>query len=230
MTLHDTPSATSVDLPETAAGTDGAGNGSGNGNGYSGGVRPPAKPFNMRMAMIVPALGLLILVVFITAEFLTSNPVQPVSTKKATTKVAGTSLLGVPADVALQPIAVAGEPPGNIINAVALPKGFVEVSHVNNSQGADQYDAQVNLTVDTTQGALYSFFKSEMRHDGWALFDEGPAANDPGAIEVLGKQAGSDGFFWEMGAVVSQTTFGNGAPATGTTSFTVRLFQIPDPD
>ena len=28
----------------------------------------------------------------------------------------------------------------------------------------------------------------------------------PGALEVLGKKAGSDGFYWEMGAVVSATT------------------------
>jgi hypothetical protein len=33
-----------------------------------------------------------------------------------------------------------------------------------------------------------------------------------------------------MGAVVSPTTFGAHGPAAGTTSFTVRLFQQPDPD
>ena len=69
-----------------------------------------------------------------------------------------------------------------------------------------------------------------MKKQGWQIFGTGPADHNPGALEVLGKKAGSDGFFWEMGAVISATTFGAGAPAGGTTSFTVGLFQQPDPD
>ena len=46
--------------------------------------RPPAWPrVSMRPAMIVPGIGLLILVLFIGAEFLTSNPVQ--QTRASTT-------------------------------------------------------------------------------------------------------------------------------------------------
>ena len=71
------------------------------------------------------------------------------------------------------------------------------------------------------------------RHEGAGLADLRDRArpdHDPGALEVLGKKAGSDGFFWEMGAVVSATTFGADAPPAGQTDFTVRLFQVPDPD
>ena len=56
-----------------------------------------------------------------------------------------------------------------------------------------------------------------MKAQGWQVFETGPARNDPGALEVLGKKAGSDGFFWEMGAVVSATTFGADAPPAGQT-------------
>ena len=69
-----------------------------------------------------------------------------------------------------------------------------------------------------------------MKKQGWQIFSTGPADHDPGGFDILGKKAGSDGFFWEMGAVVQPTTFGAGAPAGGTTAFTVRLFQQPDPD
>ena len=52
--------------------------------------------------------------------------------------------------------------------------------------------------------------------------------HDPGALEVLGKIAGSDGYYWEMGAKVSSTTFGAGAPPGGWTHFSITIFQIED--
>ena len=69
-----------------------------------------------------------------------------------------------------------------------------------------------------------------MKKQGWQIFSTGPADHEPGGLEVLGKKAGSDGFYWEMGAVISPTTFGAGAPATGATSFTLELFQVQDLD
>jgi hypothetical protein len=104
------------------------------------------------------------------------------------------------------------------------------VSHQNNSAAADQYDAQIGLRSDASQGALEDFYHQDMRKQGWQVFDVGPADHDPGALEVLGTKAGSDGFYWEMGAVVSRTAFGPHDPPHGTTSFIVRLFQVPDPD
>jgi hypothetical protein len=219
MTLHDTPAREAGAEAEAAAAPSGP---------FP--PLPPSKGFSMRLAMIVPGLGVLILGVFIGAEFLTANPVQPVSTNTKNSIVSGSDLRAAAADVALKPITITGEPPGNIINAVSIPKGAVEVSHVNNGAGAGQDDAQIELRADATQGALNTFYKSIMKKQGWQLFDQGAAANDPGAIEVLGKQAGADGFYWEMGAVISATTFGSNAPATGSTDFTIRLFQIPDPD
>ncbi len=84
------------------------------------------------------------------------------------------------------------------------------------------------MRSDDTQGALLNFYASEMRQLGWAVFDKGAAANDPHALEVLGKLAGTDGYYWQMGATISPTTFGQGAPATGETQFTIRLFQQSD--
>jgi hypothetical protein len=83
---------------------------------------------------------------------------------------------------------------------------------------------------DASQGAIRTFYLNDMKAQGWQIQGTGPARNDPGAFEVLGRKAGSDGFFWQMGAVVSATTFGADAPPAGQTAFTVRLFQVPDPD
>jgi hypothetical protein len=194
-------------------------------------VRPPSSSgYTMRWAMIVPGLGVLILVIFIGAGFLTSNPVQPTKTSTVSHLVSGTPLRAVPAVDALSVITQDGQPPGNIINAVSIPAGAVRRSHQNNSAAADQYDEQIGLLSDDTQGALEDFYRVEMRAQGWQIFEVGPADHNPGAIEVLGKKAGSDGFYWEMGAVISATRFGAHAPPRGDTEFTVRLFQVPDPD
>ena len=142
----------------------------------------------------------------------------------------GTPLRAVPAAHDLKVITVSGQPPGNIINATSIPRGATRVSYVNDTQSAQQYDAQISLKADNSQAALETFYKNVMKKQGWQIFSTGPADHDAGAFEVLGKKAGSDGFFWEMGAVISPTTFGAGAPAGGTTAFTVRLFQQPDPD
>jgi hypothetical protein len=111
---------------------------------------------------------------------------------------------------------------------VDLPAGSVRVSHQNNAAGSGQFDAQVVFHSDASQGALLAFYAATMKQQGWQIYDKGPAANDPGALEVLGKLAGTDGYYWEMGATISPTSFGHGAPASGQTAFTIRLFQQND--
>jgi hypothetical protein len=184
----------------------------------------------MKAAMIVPGIGLLILVLFIGAGFLTSNSVQQTKSSTSSFSVAGTSLRAVPAVEDLKVITVSGQPPGNILNAVSIPKGATRTSYRNNTESAQQYDAQITLKTAESQAAVETFYKSVMKKQGWQIFSTGPADHDPGGYDILGKKAGSDGFFWEMGAVVQPTAFGAGAPAGGTTAFTVRLFQQPDPD
>ena len=104
------------------------------------------------------------------------------------------------------------------------------VSHQNNTAGAGQYDAQVTFSSTDSQAALIAFYAADMKSQGWQISDQGAARNNPGALEVLGKLAGSDGYYWEMGATVNATTFPAGGPPRGTTHFTVRLFQVPDPE
>jgi hypothetical protein len=158
----------------------------------------------------------------------TSHANAPVRTGTSPHAVPGTMLLAVPAAAVLSPIVKAGEPPSDILNAVSVPKGAVRISQQDNSGSAGQYDSQVALRSDASQGALLAFFAATMKQQGWQVFDRGAAANDPGATEVLGKLAGSDGWYWEMGAVIPPTSFGPGAPAGGQTDFTIRLFQQPD--
>jgi hypothetical protein len=192
-------------------------------------LRPPTPGgFSIRPAMVVLALAVLILAVFVTLGIVSSHSPAPVKTGGAPNAVPGSTLRAQPAANALRPIVGSGEPPSNIINAVTLPVGSVRISHQNNAAGAGQFDAQVTLRSADSQGALLAFFASAMHQEGWQVFDKGAAAHNPGAVEVLGKLAGTDGYFWEMGATIPPTTFGHGAPPSGETDFTIRLLQQND--
>ena len=195
-------------------------------------LRPPVPGgISLRPAMIVFGLAALILVIFITIAVVTSQPATTIKHSDAAVGVPGVSLRAVPAARLLSPITSGGDPPNNILNAVAVPVGSVRVSHQNNTAGAGQYDEQVTFRSDDSQAALLAFFAADMKLQGWQISDRGGAAkNDPGTLEVLGKLAGSDGYYWDMGATVNATTFTPGGPARGVTHFTVRLFQEQDAD
>jgi hypothetical protein len=195
-------------------------------------LRPPSRAgFSMKKAMIVPGIGAVILVLFIGAGFLTKNPVQHTKTSTASFSVAGTPLRARPAVKDLSKIIVSGQPPGNIINAVSVPVGASRTSSENNTAaGQGDYSAQITLSVDQSQTAVENFYKKDMKKQGWQISSTGPADHHPGSLEVLAKKAGSDGFYWEMDAVVSPTTFGPKAPPAGATSFSIELYQQPDPD
>jgi hypothetical protein len=198
--------------------------------------RPPKRLTGIGPAMTVLALAVVILLVFAIAAVVTNggNPTATPSRPDTPVKVPGTSLLAIPGANALKAIEQSGLPPANIVRAVSVPEGAVVVSSQSNSAGSGQYDEQVQLSVHASQLDVFNFFAAQMPAWHWSVFSKGPAQNQPGTIEVLGKQAGEDGWFWEMGAVVSPTTFGTTGlgstqESTGeSTQFTVRLFQVSD--
>jgi hypothetical protein len=194
---------------------------------------PPQRPptpggVSMGPAMVVVGLAVVILVVFVTIGVLTSQSPPPVRHRGASAAVPGSALRAEPAAGRLAPIVASGEPPTNILDAVDLPVGAARVSHQDNAAGSGQFDAQVAFRADASQGALLAFYAADMKTHGWELYDKGPAANHPNTLEVLGKLAGTDGYFWEMGVTIPPTSFGHGAPATGQTEFTIRLLQQND--
>jgi len=192
-------------------------------------LRPPTPGgFSIRPAMVVLGLAVVIVASFVTLGLVSSHSPAPVKTAGTPSAVPGSTLRAEPAATVLQPIIGAGEPPSNIINAVTVPVGSVRISHENNAAGAGQFDAQVTMRSTESQGALLAFFAAAMRLEGWQVFDKGAAANNPGAFEVLGKLAGTDGYYWEMGATIQPTSFGHGAPSTGETDVTIRLLQQND--
>jgi hypothetical protein len=187
--------------------------------------------------MIVLGLATLIVVVFAVGSALTTSGGRPTSNASSRPRaVRGSSLMEVPGRRLLGSILQPGTPPANIVSAVTVPQGAVRVSTQNNSGAALQYDEQVVLSVRASQADVLAFYDTELPANKWGVFSAGPAYNDPQAEELLARQAGDDGWYWEIGVVVSPSTFGTGAGAakggvagsTDTTSVTIRLFQVAD--
>ncbi len=227
----DAPVAVPVEDVAGAGGT-GAGDGGGGERGPDGApLRPPVRGgVSMRPAMVVLGLAVLILGLFAVIAIVTSQTPAPVQTNTKPRAVPGTPIRAVAAADALAPITSSGEPPTNVINAVDIPEGAVRVGHQNNSGLAGQFDSQIVVRSDDSQGALLTFYGADLKQQGWQVFDRGPAANDPTATEVLGKLAGTDGYYWEIGVTIPPTTFGAGTPAGGVTDVTIRLLQEGDPE
>ncbi len=182
----------------------------------------------MRPAMVVLGIAVLILCLFFVIGITSSPAPVPARHGAASSAVPGSALRSEPAAGLLAPVMRAGQPPANVVDSVVVPTGATRLAYQDNNAGASQYDAQVTFRSGANQAELIDFFASAMKLEGWQVFSRGPADHNPNTVEILGKLAGTDGYYWEMGALVPPTTFAANVPGQGQTDFTIRLFQIPD--
>jgi hypothetical protein len=179
----------------------------------------------MRPALVVLGLAVLIVVLFGVGSALWGSGTTAGPRRPAATKVPGTSLVAVPAALLLGPIVQPGSPPANIVDALTVPRGTRAGVSVDHSAGAGQYDQEMHLTLAASEEAVITFYRVELPALGWHITSTGPPTGQPGT-ELLAEQSGGDGWQWEVGVVISPTTFG-GSP-TGSTPFALRLIQVPD--
>ncbi|MGO9341582.1 MAG: hypothetical protein ACLP6E_03540 [Acidimicrobiales bacterium] len=184
---------------------------------------------SVKLALIVLLLGIGIVTLgFIAQVFTGSNP--PVAAPSSVPTAKGSPIKAIPASSALAPLVSSGEPPNDIVNAIVLPAGSVPGAVTDNTNSAESYDEQREFEIDASEQKVITFFEVELPAQGWHVESTGKPKNQPG-YEVLAQRAGSDGYYWEIGAVVSPTSFtSSAANATGVTSFEVRLFQVSDTD
>ena len=132
--------------------------------------------------------------------------------------------------VALRPIERPGTPPADVLGSLVVPRSSQQVS-AKPWDGATQYSASMRFELAASQGAVVGFFHSELRARGWSIVSVGAAHGQADATEVLAQRPSSDGWYWEIGAVVSPTRFsspGAGSRGAETTRFTLELFEVPD--
>jgi hypothetical protein len=187
--------------------------------------RPPGP--SVRLALIV--LGICA-VLFLggTLALALSPSSAPAPTTPTVRTAPGAPVPAMAATGALGKIQLNGDPPGDVASAVVLPQGatIVPGSIVNRTVG--QYDESIDVTVPDSQATTLAFYAAELPAEGWQHISHAAAANDPQAVQYLAQRAASDGNYWELGVAVQPTSFGPGAPPTGSTRITVRLYIVAD--
>jgi hypothetical protein len=183
---------------------------------------------SVKLASIVLGLALLVVVAGLLAQGF-AGPSAPTPAPAFVATAKGSPFKAIPARSDLSPLISDGEPPDDIVNAVVLPEGSIPVTVINNTEAAQSYDEQRIFTLDSSQQKLITFFEIELPAQGWHVESKANAKDQPG-FEVLAQRAGSDGFYWEIGAVITATVFPSTGPGakTGLTHFEIRLFQVSD--
>lgn len=173
-------------------------------------------------ALIVLGIAVGILTIGIVASALISGN-APVLTVRHVTLRDGSTVALTPATSALHSIVGDGEPPADILGNLAVPTGSRLSATLNSDQGVSQFDRTVSFStlLGTTQ--VVDVYRTLLPKLGWQMLYTGSAPQKgAGSTEVLAKHASGDGYYWEVGVVVSPTT------SAGVTPFSMELYEVPD--
>jgi hypothetical protein len=189
---------------------------------------PPAplfEPMSVRgPALIVLGLAVVILLGGTLAAALTSTGPTPAPRTAGATLSDGTHVTFAPATSRLRSIVTSGQPPTDILGSIGVLTTSSIVGTVDGDQGTTQFDRTVDLrTSALAQSQVVEAYRLLLQSHGWNVIYQGNAPQGiAGSTELLAKKGSSDGFYWEIGVVVSPTT------ATGSTSYSIEVFETPD--
>lgn len=192
--------------------------------GEPGTVRSRRAVPSARPAFVVVAIAAVLLLLFGIGAALTgsSRAAQPT---EPTAPVHGVTLPAVAAAPVLHPIERPGTPPADVLRSIVVPAGSSTVSSTP-WDGETQFSAKMGFRVASSQAAVLGFYRAELRARGWSISSVGAADGTKGSTEVLAQRASTDGWYWEIGVVVSPTTFAR-TSATDSTRFSMDLFEEP---
>jgi hypothetical protein len=173
-------------------------------------------------ALIVLGIALLIVVVGLVGAAVSSGK-APVTSVHQVTLADGTTVSLTPATTALHSLVGEGDPPADILGNLAVPSGSRVTQTINADQSAGQFDRTVAFTTAQAGDQVVDTYKALLPKQGWDVLYAGAGIrNGRSGTEVLAKRGSSDGYQWEVGIVVSPAT------ATGTTPFSVEVFELSD--
>jgi hypothetical protein len=186
------------------------------------GVRTAQSPSAKGPALVVLGIAVFIVLVGTIGSALESGNAPTVSIHSVTISD-GTVVTLTPAATAMKSVVSGGQPPSDIIGNLAVPSKSPVIRTINTDQGVAQFDRTVYFTSGLSSDQVVSAFSTLLPELGWKVIYEGSGAQRSGrGTEVLAKRGSGDGFYWEVGAVVSPTT------STGSTPFFLELYELPD--
>jgi hypothetical protein len=186
-------------------------------------TEPRFQPASVRgPAGIVLGIALFIVIAGVVASALDSG--NPPTTAIRSIAIHGATVPLTPAATAMKSIVTTSGPPADIVGNMDVPADSQFTRFVNTDQGQVQFDRTVYFTTPLSTGQVVDLYRALLPRLGWQVIFAGAGIGRSGGhgTEVLGKKGSGDGFYWEVGAVVSPTT------SAGTTPFSVELFQLPD--
>jgi hypothetical protein len=180
------------------------------------------QPTSIKLAAIVPLLAVGSLGLFVGLEVVFGGSVakQP---KPALARFGPTRDL-VATYGSLDPILA---PPKDIQRSVFVPASCVVDRNLATGADASRPSVATVFRCEHTSGFLVSFYRAQLPHSDWKVFSDAPTTHDGGGLALLSQKPGSDGFYWQLGVVIGNSTYtssGGGVP-TQSTPVTIRLFQ-----
>ena len=192
------------------------------------GASPPRRPLpgpTTRPALVVVGIIAALFVAGFVVDTLSSGS-HPTASSRPLPTASGAPLHAVPAGSLLHAIVSQGEPPTDIVQALAAPAGAAAVPNSATNRGVELYDHSIRMQVSASQQDVIGFYGAQLPFMHWTRLSEGPKNSD---YQLLFQHPGSDGHEWEVGVTVSPTQFPAGSgTGRGTTTFTVRLFAESD--
>jgi hypothetical protein len=193
---------------------------------------PRAPGPSLRPALVVVVLALVIVIGGgILALAGTPSARQGGVSYGPSARLPGSPLLAQPAAAALAHIESGGEPPGDVVSALAVPAGSAYLGSSDEDAGVSQFDRSVKLSVARPASLVKRFFVALLADRRWVTDSLTTTAG--GAVEVIAQRNGSDGYQWRVGVNLSQVhgavsaALGGGGSAL-TTAFSIRLYQVAD--
>jgi len=173
-------------------------------------------------ALVILGIAVFILLAGVLASALISGS-APTDNLRTVTIPGGAVVPLAPATSALRSIVGSGEPPADILGNLAIPAGSTARGTVDSDQNQSQFDRTVSFTNGTlSPPQVVDAFHTLLPKLGWQVIYVGAGARGGSGTQVLAKRGSGDGFYWEVGVVVSPLT------SAGVTPYSVELFQLPD--
>jgi hypothetical protein len=192
--------------------------------------------------LIVVAIAVVIVVGGVGLSFATGGWGGPSGSTGATgttgaalINVTGSPLAGVSAAQALSAIVSNGEPPAGIVDSLVVPSGAKVTGHENVADGDGPFDSSVFLASAASPSQVVSFYRVEMKHQGWGLLPGGVSVSGS-ATTLYFEQAGKDGYYWQVAVTVTSESPTLAPPLAGgdqtapTSGLELELVQVEDAD
>jgi hypothetical protein len=149
--------------------------------------------------------------------------------------VKGSPLAGVSAAQSFSLVASDGEPPAQIEDSLVVPAGAKVTGHEDIDQNLGPFDRAVFLDSAASPSQVLSFYRVEMKHQGWGLLPGGVSTS--GASTTLYyERAGKDGYYWQVAVTVTSQSpnltpaLGGGDQTAPTSRLELELVQVEDAD